>query len=148
MSDPGTRLFTGKWRVAQYASGLTVLGALAVAAIVLRRGWAWGPFLAAPVVAVVVLVVNGAIVRYATSLFDPSSEERRRAAIRRRASGRVLSPVLMSMAVGWGILAAAMKSYVVDVVMAALVVLAGVVLPLAMLPAVRRRAAARRSGSA
>jgi hypothetical protein len=100
------------------------------------------------VIALVGLGANDLLARAAISSFHPTDEDLRRLAPRRRQRNLVLYPVYAAFGIGCGLIAGSIPSYWPDAISGLLVILIGVLLPLAMLPSLKRRTALRRASQA
>jgi MFS family permease len=145
MSDPANRVFTGRYRAMQYVSFACILFACIVFAMLVGKHWAWGPFILAPVIVAIGAGSNALMVRTATSWLRPTEEQLRRAASRRRVRNTVIVPSYITFGIGFGLIAGSIPSYWVDVAVGVLILLMSVLVPLAMLPSLKRRADAQRA---
>jgi hypothetical protein len=145
VSDPEDRLFTGRLRVMQYVSDACIVFACAVFAVVVGKHWDWSPFLLAAGLVAVGAGANALLVHAASKRFRLNEEQRRRAAARRRTRNTVVVPSYITFGVGFGLIAGSIPSYWADLAMGVFMLGVTVLLPLAMLPAIRRRVAAHQS---
>jgi MFS family permease len=144
MSEPADRLFTGRYRAMQYVSFAYILFTCVLFALLLGKYWSWGPFILAPVIVAIGAGANAQMARKAISWLRPTEEHLRRAASRRRVRNRVTLPAYITFGIGFGLIAGSIPSYWADAALAALILLMSVLVPLAMLPALKRRAEAQR----
>ncbi len=145
MSDPADRLFTGRYRAMQYVSLACILFACSVFAVVGGQHWAWGPFIVAPVLVAIGAAANALMVRKALSWLKPSDEQRREATSRLRRRNTVIVPMYGTFGIGFGLIAGSIPSYGADAAVGLLILVMTFVVPLAVLPSLKRRAEAQRA---
>jgi MFS family permease len=125
-------------RVAMYLSALSILFSAVVLAFVVGKHWSWGPFLLALAVALALLLPYFAVLRIAMRVLKPSPDQLDRT---RADSSKRLLPSYPVIALWTGIVAASFRVYWPVAVYAVLTFAGLVVLPLALLPQAKRRAA-------
>ena len=144
MSDPADRLFTGRYRAMQYFGFACILFACTVFAVVIGKHWAWGPFILAPALVAIGAGANALIVRRAIAWLQPSDAQLQRPVSHRRQRNTVIVPGYVTFGIGFGLIAGSIPSYWADLAIG-LLILVMTVVPLAMLPSLKRRAAAHRA---
>jgi hypothetical protein len=147
MPIPADRLFTGRLRLFQYFSNACVVVACISFAIIVGKSWAWGPFLAAPVITAAGFIATAWVVRLGRHALALTPDELVAAEADTHLRRTVTIPGYISIGIGCGLIAGSMESYWPDVLLAGSMLVVGVALPLAMLPALKRRAASRRVAS-
>lgn len=145
---PADRLFSGRLRLLQYVSDACVLLACVSFAIIVGRSWAWGPFIASPLIAAAGFIATALVVRAGRHALAPAPEQLLAAEADARLRRTVTIPAYTSIGIGCGVIAGSIESYWPDVLLAASMLGVGVALPLATLPALKRRAAGRRAAGA
>jgi hypothetical protein len=115
-------------------------------ATLVGKHWAWGPFVASLVIVAVLVAANALIANRALLSLGPNADQIRNLAERRRVRNRVLVPSFVTFAVAWGVIAGSARSYWPDVFVGAIFLVGGVVLPLAILPMLKRRVRAQQTG--
>lgn len=140
MSDAGGPLWTGRGRTLQYISQASMLVACAVVAVFVGKDWAWAPFATTVVVVAAGAVANAVIMRTAITALRPTEEQLQLFAARRRRRNAVVVPGYVAIGVGFGLIAGSFRSYWPAVVIGTMIVLTSVVLPLVLLPRLKRRA--------
>lgn len=147
MADAEDVLFSGRLLVGQYLSYLSILFACAVFALLIGKQWAWGPFVLTAGVVAAGGAVNELIAHRAMSWFRLTAEQRRRATARGRRRNKVYFPGYATFAIGFGLVAGSIPSYWVAAVLSLVMIVMTVLLPLAMVPRLKRRANAEGTGS-
>jgi hypothetical protein len=145
MPDPADRLVTGRLRLLQYIGDAGMLFACVVFALLIGKNWAWGPFLLAPVIVAVAPAASAMLLRYGKTKLRPTDADWQRAIARRRQWMTITVPAYVTFAVGVGLVAGSIPSYWPDVVLGVLIMLFTILLPLALLPVLLRRARSQRT---
>lgn len=146
VADAEDGLFSGRLRLSQYLSYVWILFAYVVFAVLVGKHWAWGPFVLAAAVIAAGGAVNELIAHRAMSWFELTEEQRRRASARRRRRNRVFLPGYATFAIGFGLVAGSIPSYWVALVLSLVMLVMTVLVPLAMVPRLKRRVIAARTG--
>jgi hypothetical protein len=147
-SGPQDPLLNGRLRAMQYLSDGAILFASVVLALVAGKGWAWGPAVLGPVVVASAAACNDIAFRVAVSALRPTEEQLRRSRARRRRRNVIIVPAYITFAIASGVIAGSLKTYWPDLGLGGIVLVTAVVIPLAILPRLKRRAEAMRaSGS-
>jgi MFS family permease len=125
-------------RVVEYLGALSILFSATVLALVVGKHWSWGPFLLALAVALALLLPYAAVLRIAVRVLKPPPDQldKARAELPKR-----LLPSYPVIALWTGIVGASFRVYWPVAVYAALTFAILVLLPLALLPRAKRRAA-------
>ena len=137
-------LSTARGRSLIYVSDFFMVAAVAVAVIVAGKHWAWGPFVAGLAIAVLGVASHALLINVVTRVVRPSAGELVQAKRRIREQRLVVVPNYVTFGLCCALAAGAFRSYILPVVVAALIVLIGVLLPLALLPLLKRKAHARK----
>lgn len=144
MPTSAENLFSGRLRLIQYVSNASVLLSCIAFALLVGREWAWGPFLVCPLISAAGWVATAAVVRAGRAALASTPEQVEAATEDARRRRTVTIPGYATMGLSLGVIAGSTRSYWPDVLLAAGMLLIGVVLPLALLPALKRRSASRR----
>jgi hypothetical protein len=147
MPIPAERLFSGRLRLLQYVSDACVLFACVSFAVIVGKSWAWGPFIASPLIAAAGFIATALVVRAGRHAMALTPEELLAAEADARLRGTVTIPGYATIGIGCGVIAGSVQSYWPDVFLAASMLVVGVALPLGMLPALKRRATRRGAAS-
>jgi hypothetical protein len=124
-----------------YAAGATILIACAVTAI--RFGhWRWWLFAWGALIGVLSATIYGLTLRLVPGLLHMSTERISQAQPRLAQMKRAIYPLELSIGLGVGVLASGLAKPWPDTVLIVVVIVFQLMVPLAMLPALRRRAQA------
>ena len=123
----------------QYLSDACIILACVVFALVAGKRWAWGPFITALLIVAAAAGMNAFMVRAVITASRPDDAQRRRLADRQRRRNSVIYPAYATFGIGLGLIAGSIPSYWPDVALGVLIMLTNVLLPLALLPALKRR---------
>jgi hypothetical protein len=126
-----------------YASDLCVVGAGVVLALVGRR-WSWGPFVLGPTVGVAGLGAYAALLGIVIKVVRADDDQLRKAREGLRQRNMVVIPGYLCFGLCAGLIAGSLHSYSPDVVLALMILVVGLLVPLAVLPVVKRKADALR----
>jgi hypothetical protein len=127
-------------RLVMYASGATVVVACSITALSMGH-WRWPLFAWGIGDGVLSAVIYRLLLTLLPSLLHVSADRLTQAQPRLDQMRRALTPTLLSMGLGVGILASGMASPWPDILLTAVVIVFQVIVPAAMLPALMRRAA-------
>ena len=137
-------LRTTRGRSLIYICDCLMVVAVAVAVVVAGKHWAWGPFAAGMAIAVLGIACHALLINIVTRVVRPAAAELAQAKRRIHEQRLVVVPNYVSMGLCCALAAGAFRSYILPVVLAVLIVLLGVLLPLALLPMLKRKADARK----
>jgi MFS family permease len=146
--SPSDAAFRGRNRTLAYASAaLVVVSSVVVAlAVTFDMGghWEWGPFFASLFVTAVGVACIEGLRRGMVVRAKPTPEQLTRFRESRRVRNPPLNATYMALAIGVGLISGAIPSYWPVVGLALFILAFGIVLPVAILALVRRRAALSR----
>jgi cytochrome bd-type quinol oxidase subunit 2 len=137
---------TERGRTLVYVSDICIVGVGVVLALAVGRHWSWGPFIPGPAVGVLGLSVHAALLGIVVKVFRPDVDQRNKARQGLRQRHLVVIPSYIALGLCVGLIAGALRSYWPDLALAVMVVVFGLLVPLALLPLVKRKADAVRNG--
>ena len=139
---------TARGRTVLYASDLCIVAAGVVLAPSVGRRWSWGPFLGGPIVASLGLGAYAALLAIAIKVVRPDGDQLNKARQGLRERNLIVIPGCLSIGLCAGLIAGSRRSYWPDLVLAGTILVAGILVPLAALPLLKRKADALRGYAA
>lgn len=135
---------TTRGRTVVYVSDLCIVGAGVVFAFASGRHWSWGPFVLGPTVGVLALGVYAALLGIVIKVVRPEADQLSKMQQGLRQQNLVVLPGYVSIGLCFGFIAGSLRSYWPDLVLALMILVFGLLVPLALLPLVKRKADAQR----
>lgn len=134
-------------RILVYISDLGIVLAGVVFAIAVGRHWSWGPFALGVIVGVFAVFAYAALLGIVVKVVRPDGEQLSKARDGLRQRNLIVIPGYLSIGLCTGLIAGSVPSYWPDVVLALMILVLGVLVPLAFLPLAKRKADAQRNRS-
>ncbi len=136
---------TPRGRLLVFISDVCIVGASVAFALSVGRHWQWGPFVLGPVVGVLGFGAYALLFWILVRVLRPNSGEltKMRQGLHQR--NLVILPTHVSLGLCTGVIAGSLGSYWPDLALASMVLVVGLLAPLALLPLLKRKAAAARS---
>jgi hypothetical protein len=138
---------TERGRKVVYVSDLCIVAAGVLFAAAVGRHWSWGPFALGLAVGVLGLGVYAAFLAIATRVVQLDRDELTKARHSLRLRNRIVVPGYVSIGLFCGVVSGSLRSYWLDLVLGLMILIMGLLIPLAVLPLVRRKAVSARQSA-